>query len=210
MRRSEAAMQIREALTFDDVLLEPAASSILPLATDTATRLTRRISLGIPVISAAMDTVTESGLAIAMAQAGGIGVIHRNMDVARHAAEVRKVKKFESGMVVDPVIINPEATLADALKLMADHRISGIPVVERGTKKLVGILTNRDVRFASDPKQPIAELMTKERLITVNEGVTRGEAMRLLHQHRIEKLLVVDKDYRCIGLVTVKDIEKAQ
>jgi IMP dehydrogenase len=203
-------MQIREALTFDDVLLEPAASSILPLATDTATRLTRRISLGIPVISAAMDTVTESALAIAMAQSGGIGVIHRNMDVARQAAEVRTVKKFESGMVVNPVTINPEATLADALKLMADHRISGIPVVERGTMKLVGILTNRDVRFASDPKQPVAELMTKERLVTVNEGVTRGEAMRLLHQHRIEKLLVVDREYRCIGLVTVKDIEKAQ
>src|SRR3954463_6246721 len=191
MRRSEAAMQIREALTFDDVLLEPAASSILPLATDTATRLTRRISLGIPLLSAAMDTVTESALAIAMAQSGGIGVIHRNMDVARQAAEVRTVKKFESGMVVNPVTIAPEATLADALKLMADNQISGIPVVERGTKKLVGILTNRDVRFASDPRQKVAELMTKDGLVTVTEGVTRAEATRLLHQHRIEKLIVV-------------------
>jgi IMP dehydrogenase len=145
-----------------------------------------------------------------MAQAGGIGVIHRNLDVARQSAEVRKVKKFESGMVVNPVTIHPEASLADALKLMADNQISGIPVVERGTKKLVGILTNRDVRFARDPRQKIAELMTKEKLVTVTEGVTRDEATRLLHQHRIEKLIVVDREYRCIGLITVKDIEKAQ
>jgi IMP dehydrogenase len=157
-----------------------------------------------------MDTVTESALAIAMAQAGGIGVVHRNLGIAAQADEVRKVKKFEAGMVVNPLTIHPDETLADALKLMADNRISGIPVVERGSGKLVGILTNRDVRFASNPNQPVSELMTKERLVTVRETVKREEAMRLLHQHRIEKLLVVDDAYRCIGLVTVKDIEKAQ
>jgi IMP dehydrogenase len=203
-------MIIREALTFDDVLLTPAASSVLPNQTDTATRLTRSIALGIPIISAAMDTVTESALAIVMAQVGGMGVIHRNLGIPEQAAEVRKVKKFESGMVVNPVTIHPDETLADALKLMADYRISGIPVVERGSGKLAGILTNRDVRFATEPKQPVSELMTYENLITVHEGVTKAEAMRLLHQHRIEKLLVVDEAYRCIGLVTVKDIEKAQ
>ncbi len=203
-------MDIREALTFDDVLLEPAASAILPMATDTSTRLTNQITLGIPLMSAAMDTVTESGLAIAMAQAGGIGVIHRNLTVEQQAGEVRKVKKFESGMVVNPVTIHPEETLATALQLMADHRISGIPVVERRTGRLVGILTNRDVRFATNPNQVVAELMTKDKLVTVRDGVSRDEAKRLLHQHRIEKLLVVDDEYRCIGLVTVKDIEKAQ
>ncbi len=203
-------MQIREALTFDDVLLEPRASAVLPADCDTHTRVTPSIQLGIPLISAAMDTVTESGLAIAMAQAGGLGVIHRNLDPAQQAEEVRKVKKFESGMVVNPVTIGPNATLADALKLMADNRISGIPVVEPGTRKLVGILTNRDVRFASNPRQPIRELMTHEGLVTVREGVSRDEAKRLLHQHRIEKLIVVDDAYSCIGLVTVKDIEKAQ
>jgi IMP dehydrogenase len=206
----EDGMEIRQALTFDDVLLTPAASAILPSETDTRTQLTRTVELGIPLISAAMDTVTESALAIAMAQAGGLGVIHRNMTIRQQADEVRKVKKFEAGMVVNPLTIHPDETLADALKLMADNRISGIPVVERGTGKLVGILTNRDVRFASDPKQSVAELMTKERLITVHEGVGRDEAMRLLHQHRIEKLLVVDQEFRCIGLITVKDIEKAQ
>jgi IMP dehydrogenase len=203
-------MQIRDALTFDDVLLKPAASSVLPADCDTRTRLTRRIELGIPLLSAAMDTVTESGLAIAMAQVGGLGVIHRNLDVVRQADEVRKVKKFESGMVVNPVTIGPEATLADALKLMADNQISGVPVVEPATRKLVGILTNRDVRFASNPHQPVRELMTKDKIITVSEGVSRDEAKRLLHQHRIEKLIVVDNVYRCIGLITVKDIEKAQ
>jgi IMP dehydrogenase len=202
-------MDIREALTFDDVLLEPAASAILPNATDTTTRLTNAITLGIPLMSAAMDTVTESGLAIAMAQAGGIGVIHRNLAIPLQAAEVRKVKKFESGMVVNPVTIHPEQTLADALGLMADHHISGIPVVER-SGKLVGILTNRDVRFASNPHQIVAELMTKDELITVRDGVSTSEAKRLLHQHRIEKLIVVDDAYRCVGLITVKDIEKAQ
>jgi len=203
-------MEFRQALTFDDVLLVPAASAVLPTDTDTRTRLTREVSLGIPLISAAMDTVTESALAIAMAQAGGLGCIHRNMPMERQADEVRKVKKFEAGMVVNPVTIHPEATLADALQLMAEHRISGIPVVEHGTKRLVGIVTNRDVRFATNPKQPIAELMTRERLVTVRETVDREEAKRLLHQHRIEKLIVVDDQYRCIGLITVKDIEKAQ
>ena len=203
-------MEIREALAFDDVLLTPAASRVLPGVVDTRTRLTPTIELGIPLISAAMDTVTESKLAIAMAQAGGLGVIHRNLEIADQAAEVHKVKKFESGMVVNPVTTTPEATLADALKLMADHRISGIPVVEGGDGKLVGIVTNRDVRFASDPDQPVSELMTKENLITVEDGVDMDEARRLLHQHRIEKLLVVDAEHRCIGLITVKDMEKAR
>ncbi len=203
-------MQIREALTFDDVLLRPAESSVLPAQTDTRTRLTRSIELGIPLLSAAMDTVTEHRLAIAMAQAGGIGVVHKNLDPRRQADEVRKVKKFESGMVINPVTIHPEQTLADALRLMADHQISGIPVVERGNGRLVGILTNRDVRFARNPAEPVQQLMTSERLITVREGVDRDEAKRLLHQYRIEKLLVVDGAYRCIGLITVKDMEKAQ
>ncbi|MCK6454031.1 MAG: IMP dehydrogenase [Alphaproteobacteria bacterium] len=203
-------MQFRDALTFDDVLLEPAASSVLPAQTDTRTRLTKSIELGIPLVSAAMDTVTESAMAIAMAQAGGIGVVHKNLDIGRQANEVRRVKKFESGMVVNPVTIHPEQTLADALALMAEHKISGIPVVTRRGGKLVGILTNRDVRFATDASQPVSELMTAKNLVTVREGVDRAEAKRLLHQHRIEKLLVVDDDYRCIGLVTVKDIEKSQ
>jgi IMP dehydrogenase len=202
-------MEIRQALTFDDVMLVPAASSILPRDTDTKTRITREIELGIPLISAAMDTVTEGALAIAMAQAGGLGVIHRNLPIAEQAAEVRKVKKFEAGMVVNPVTIHPNETLADALGLMANHRISGIPVVET-SGKLVGILTNRDVRFADNPRQPVSELMTHKNLVTVREGVGKDEAKRLLHQHRIEKLLVVDDAYRCTGLVTVKDIEKAQ
>jgi len=207
-------MQIPEALTFDDVLLVPAQSSVLPADTDTTTRLTQSISLGIPLISAAMDTVTESGLAIAMAQAGGIGVIHKNLDAEAQAAEVRKVKKFESGMVVNPFTIAPDATLADALAIKDQHNISGIPVVEEKTGKLVGILTNRDVRFADNPAQPVSELMTRHEngapLVTVNESVDKEEARRLLHQHRIEKLLVVDDKFRCIGLITVKDIEKAE
>ncbi len=203
-------MDIREALTFDDVMLVPAASGVLPGETDTRARLTRDIELGIPLVSAAMDTVTESSLAIALAQAGGIGVIHRNMSIAQQADEVHKVKKFEAGMVVNPVTIHPDETLADALRLMADHRISGIPVVERGSGRLAGILTNRDVRFADDPRQPVAELMTKHKLVTVRENVATDEAKRVLHHHRIEKLVVVDEAYRCIGLITVKDIEKAQ
>ncbi len=202
-------MQIREALTFDDVLLEPGASAVLPGDVSTRTRVTRNIELGIPLVSSAMDTVTESALAIAMAQAGGIGVIHKNLDIELQAQEVRKVKKFESGMVVNPLTIRPDATLADALQMMAAHHISGIPVTE-ANGRLVGVLTNRDVRFASDPRQKVSELMTRDKLVTVTEGVSKEEAKRLLHQHRIEKLLVVDQSYRCIGLITVKDIEKAQ
>jgi IMP dehydrogenase len=207
-------MELREALTFDDVLLVPAASDVLPAQTDTATQLTRTIRLGIPLISAAMDTVTEAGVAIALAQAGGIGVIHKNLEPAAQASEVRMVKKFESGMVVDPLTITPESTLSEALDLMATYKFSGIPVVESGDGKLVGILTNRDVRFAQNPAQPVSELMTRhtaERpLVTVRDGVGMEEAKRLLHQYRIEKLVVVDDAFRCIGLVTVKDMEKAQ
>jgi IMP dehydrogenase len=203
----------REALTFDDVLLKPGLSDTLPSEVDIRSRITRSISLNIPIVASAMDTVTEVQMAIAMAQAGGIGVIHRNLEPEQQAAQVRQVKKFESGMVVNPLTIDPEATLADARNLMKENRISGIPVVERGTAgkpgKLVGILTNRDVRFATDPRQKIAELMTKDGLITVREGVGQDEAKRLLHQHRIEKLLVVDAQYRCVGLITVKDMEKA-
>ncbi len=201
-----------EALAFDDVLLTPGYSTVLPGEADIRTRLTRSISLNLPILSAAMDTVTEAGLAIAMAQAGGIGVIHRNLTPDEQAEAVRQVKKFESGMVVNPVTINPEATLADALALMAHHGISGIPVVANGgaPARLMGILTNRDVRFASDPSQKVAELMTAKGLVTVTESVDPEEAKRLLHQHRIEKLLVVDEDYRCVGLITVKDIEKSQ
>jgi IMP dehydrogenase len=202
-------MNIREALTFDDVLLVPAASEVLPGQVDTTTRLTKSIDLGIPLISSAMDTVTESGLAIAMAQAGGMGVIHRNLTLEEQADQVRRVKKYESGMVVNPVTIAPDATLADALALMQRHRISGVPVTER-SGKLVGILTNRDVRFATDTSLPVHALMTKEKLVTAREGVGKDEAKRLLHQHRIEKILVVDEAYRCVGLITVKDIEKAQ
>ena len=203
---------IREALTFDDVLLVPGSSEVLPGGVDTRSRLTKSVELGIPLISAAMDTVTEAGLAIAMAQAGGMGVIHKNLGPEEQAEQVRRVKRFESGMVVNPVTIAPDASLAEAYKLMERHRISGVPVVENeGGKpgKLVGILTNRDVRFAADPRQKIAELMTTK-LVTVREGVKPEEAKRLLHQHRIEKILVVDDRYRCVGLITVKDIEKAQ
>ena len=198
------------ALTFDDVLLRPGFSEVLPNMVNVATRVTREIALNIPLLSSAMDTVTESALAIAMAQAGGMGVVHRNLDPEAQATEVRRVKRFESGMVVNPITITPGATLADALALMREHAISGVPVVEgQGTPaRLVGILTNRDVRFASDPKQPVAELMTRD-VVTVREGVGQDEAQRLLHQHRIEKLLVVDGGGNCIGLVTVKDIEKA-
>ena len=203
-------MTFREALTFDDVTLRPAASSVLPSQVDTRTRITRSIELGIPLISAAMDTVTESDMAIALAQLGGMGVIHRNLDPDKQANEVRRVKKFESGMVVNPVTILASQTLADALTLMNRHRISGIPVLDKANGRLVGILTNRDVRFATNQQQPVAELMTKDRLVTVREGVALAEAKHLLHQHRIEKLLVVDADHRCIGLITVKDIEKSQ
>lgn len=203
-------MEIREALAFDDVLLVPSESNVLPHEAQTLTKLTRSIELGIPLVSSAMDTVTEAEMAIAMAQAGGIGVLHKNLSIAHQAGEVRKVKKFESGMVVNPVTIEPDKCLSDALALMDENRISGIPVVERARQRLVGILTNRDVRFAENPKQRVSELMTKENLVTVTEGVNMAEARRLLHQHRIEKLIVVDDDYSCIGLITVKDIEKAK
>lgn len=204
------------ALTFDDVLLLPGHSEVMPGGVDVSTRLTRLLSLNIPIVSSAMDTVTESRLAIAMAQAGGMGTIHRNLDPARQAEEVRQVKKFESGMVVNPITIGPDATLQDALNLMQAHRISGIPVVDNGgigghtCGRLVGILTNRDVRFASDPAQRVYELMTRENLVTVRESVSQEEAKRLLHQNRIEKLLVIDAEDRCVGLVTVKDMEKSK
>jgi len=204
----------RDSLTFDDVLLRPGFSEVLPGEVDTGTRVTRSLRLRIPIISSAMDTVTEARLAIAMAQAGGIGVIHRNLDPDAQAEEVRQVKRFESGMVVNPITIGPDARLGDALGLMKRYAISGIPVVEEGEGgrpgRLLGILTNRDVRFASNAEEPVRQLMTRERLITVREGVSQDEAKRLLHQNRIEKLLVVDDAYRCIGLITVKDIEKAQ
>jgi IMP dehydrogenase len=203
------------ALTFDDVLVVPGASEVMPGQVDVSSRLTRSIGLNIPIISSAMDTVTEGRLAIAMAQEGGLGVIHRNLELDEQSRHVSQVKKYESGIVLDPVTINPDAKLSEALGLMADHQISGIPVVEQagsnGKKgKLVGILTNRDVRFATNPNQRVAELMTQEELITVTRDVSSDEAKRLLHHHRIEKLLVVDDDYSCVGLITVKDIEKAQ
>ncbi|WP_210165266.1 IMP dehydrogenase [Beijerinckia mobilis] len=202
----------KEAFTFDDVLLLPGHSQVMPNAVSLQTRLTSDIQLNVPILSAAMDTVTEARLAIALAQAGGIGVIHRNLPPEEQAEEVRKVKRYESGMVVNPITIFPDETLADALALMRRYGISGIPVVERGAGskpgRLCGILTNRDVRFAANPLQPISELMTKS-LITVREGVSQDEARRLLHQHRLEKLLVVDDDFRCVGLITVKDMEKA-
>ncbi|MBY5410155.1 IMP dehydrogenase [Rhizobium leguminosarum] len=198
-----------DALTFDDVLLQPGHSEVMPGQTNISTRIARDFELNIPIISSAMDTVTESRLAIAMAQAGGLGVIHRNLTPIEQAEQVRQVKKFESGMVVNPVTIGPDATLADALGLMKSFSISGIPVVEK-SGRLVGILTNRDVRFASDPEQKIHELMTRDNLVTVKENVDQQEAKRLLHSHRIEKLLVVDTEGRCVGLITVKDIEKSQ
>ena len=202
-----------EALTFDDVLIRPGLSSVMPSDVDIRSRVTANIPLNLPILASAMDTVTESGMAIAMAQAGGLGVIHRNLEPEQQASEVRQVKKFESGMVVNPVTIGPNATLQQAFDLMRTHRISGIPVVEGGAAgragKLVGILTNRDVRFATDPLQAVSELMTRDKLVTVKEGVSQADAKKLLHQHRIEKLLVVDDQYRCVGLITVKDIEKA-
>ncbi len=201
-------MEIETGLTFDDVLLRPAESDIVPSQAITKTRFTREIALNIPVISAAMDTVTEAEMAIVMAQLGGIGVLHRNLTIEEQCDAVRRVKRFESGMVVNPITITPDATLGEAQAIMAQNRISGIPVVDAGGK-LVGILTNRDVRFADNPQQPVRELMTHENLATVSEGVSQEEARRQLHQRRIEKLLVVDDDYRCIGLITVKDIEKA-
>lgn len=205
---------IPEALTFDDVLMRPGHSEVLPGDTDVRSRITRSIALNIPIVSSAMDTVTEARLAIAMAQAGGIGVIHRNLSPAEQSDHVRQVKRFESGIVLNPVTINPDATLGEAIAVMKQHAISGLPVTEGAAPgrpgRLVGILTNRDVRFAENRDQPIRELMTHERLVTVGEEVTQQEARRLFHQNRVEKLLVVDDEFRCIGLLTVKDIEKAR
>ena len=203
-------MEISEALTFDDVLIKPAASGVRPTETDTGTQLTRDVTLRLPLVSAAMDTVTEARLAIAMAQAGGLGVIHKNLDIQSQADEVRKVKRFESGMVINPITVTPDMTLADLFTLKQKHRISGFPVVEKAGGRLVGIVTNRDVRFATDPKTPVVDLMTKDNLVTVGDRVRGDEAKRLLHQNRIEKLLVVDRDYHCVGMVTVTDIEKSQ
>jgi IMP dehydrogenase len=205
---SKKTSSIREGLTFDDVLLVPAHSSVQPAEVHTQTRLTREISLNIPIISAAMDTVTESSMAIAMAQDGGIGILHRNMTIEQQAEEVRLVKRYESGMVVNPITIRPDATLAQALQMMKNYSISGIPVTEQNGR-LVGILTNRDVRFAENMQQPVKELMTAQNLVKVYNTVDREEAKKLLHKHRIEKLLVVDNNEICIGLVTVKDIEKS-
>ncbi|MCW8914666.1 MAG: IMP dehydrogenase [Magnetovibrio sp.] len=202
-------MPIQEALTFDDVLLTPAESDVLPAQTNTRTQLTKTIEMGIPLLSAAMDTVTEGRMAITMAQMGGMGVIHKNLNINEQAAEVRKVKTFEAGMVANPVTISPDASLAEVMALKDQFGFSGIPVVEDGSQKLVGIITNRDVRFAADPSQKVGELMTKD-VVTVKAGVERDESMRLLHQHRIEKLVVVDNNERCIGLITVNDIQKAQ
>jgi IMP dehydrogenase len=200
--------EIPLGLTFDDVLLQPLESSVLPSGADTRTYLTREIPLNIPILSAAMDTVTEADMAIAMAHLGGIGVLHRNMEIEEQAAAIRAVKRFESGMVVNPITMTPDQTLAEALELMRVNRISGIPIVER-SGKLAGILTNRDVRFAENPKQPVSELMTKDNLATVGLGTSQEAARRILHQRRIEKLLVVDEGHHCVGLITVKDIEKA-
>ncbi|MCB1882612.1 MAG: IMP dehydrogenase [Geminicoccaceae bacterium] len=200
----------REGLTFDDVLLEPAFSEVLPASAVVRTRLSPRFEMNVPLLSSAMDTVTEAPMAIAMAQAGGLGVVHKNMDIGLQAANVRQVKKFEAGMVVNPVAVGPETPLSEALALMREHRISGLPVVEGAGRRLVGILTNRDVRFVQPSAQPVRELMTAENLVTVHEGVSRAEAMQRLHRHRIEKLLVVDAGGALIGLITVKDIEKAE
>ena len=202
-------MPITDALTFDDVLLKPAASSVLPTDADVSTQLTRNIRLNMPLLSAAMDTITEHQLAITMAQLGGMGIIHKNMTVEDHAREVAAVKRFEAGMVVNPVTISADKTLGDALALMQHHGISGIPVTDPNSDKLVGILTNRDVRFVDDPLQSVLTLMTRD-VVTVPEQVSHDEARKLFHTHRIEKLVVVDDNHHCIGLVTVKDMEKAQ
>lgn len=203
-------MQIREGLTFDDVLLEPGESVVMPGQVSTSTRLTKTIPLNIPLLSSAMDTVTESRLAIAMAQAGGMGVVHRNLTVEEQAEHVREVKRYESGMVINPMTIHPETTLAEVREIKARRHVSGFPVVERETGRLVGILTNRDVRFEIDGSKTAGELMTRENLATVREGVTQVEARALLQRRRIERLIVVDDSYRAVGLITVKDMEKAE
>jgi len=208
MAHPDQASEIPLGLTFDDVLLQPLESSVLPSQADTRTRLTRQIPLNIPILSSAMDTVTEADMAIALAQLGGIGVLHRNLSIEEQAAAVRQVKRFESGMVVNPISMTPDQTLAEALELMKANRISGIPIVDK-SGKLCGILTNRDVRFAENPRQPVSELMTKDNLATVGLGTSEEVARRILHDRRIEKLLVVDDRDHLVGLITVKDIEKA-
>ncbi|MEN6375045.1 MAG: IMP dehydrogenase [Smithella sp.] len=197
---------VKDALTFDDLLLLPAESDVLPRDVNTSTLLTKNISLNIPIVSAAMDTVTESRTAICLAQEGGIGIIHRNMSIKRQVIEVDRVKKSESGMIVDPITIEPERMVSDAMALMSKYSISGVPVVKNG--KLVGILTNRDLRFEENIDQPVSNVMTKENLVTVSASITLEESKKLLHKHRIEKLLVVDEEYRLKGLITIKDIEK--
>src|SRR3974390_3238161 len=197
---------VPEALTFDDVLLLPARSDVIPTQASTQTQLTRNISINIPIISAAMDTVTESHMAIALAQQGGLGILHRNLTVEQQADEVDKVKRSESGMIVDPVTMEPDAKVSDALEVMRKYKISGVPITKHG--KLVGILTNRDLRFESRTDIPISEVMTKENLITVPVGTTLNEAEAILHHHRVEKLLVVDDEFQLKGLITVKDIQK--
>jgi len=209
-RRSLLSSRVEEALAFDDVLVVPAYSQVLPAATNTRTRLTRGIWLNIPLISAAMDTVTESSMAIAMAQLGGMGVIHKNLTPEQQAANVRQVKKYESGMVVNPLTVHPDQTLGELMALKKTHNISGFPVVERGTNRLVGVVTNRDVRFATDPAIKVYELMTRDNLVTISPDAAPEEARRLLHRHRLEKLLVVDDSYRCVGLITVKDMDKSE
>jgi len=203
-------MEIREGLTFDDVLLEPGRSEVMPSQVDTSTRLTREISLNIPIVSAAMDTVTESRLAIALAQAGGMGILHRNMSVTEQADQVREVKRYESGMVINPLTINPNTTLGEVREITARKKISGFPVVEKRSGKLVGILTNRDMRFEADANAKAADIMTSQNLVTVREGIDPAEAKALLRKHKIERLIVVDEAYRAVGLITVKDMEKAQ
>ena len=203
-------MEIREGLTFDDVLLEPGASDVMPTQVDTTTKFTREISLNIPIVSSAMDTVTESRLAIAMAQAGGMGIVHRNLTNEQQADEIRAVKRFESGMVINPITIHPDTRLDEIREIITRRSISGFPVIERDTNRLVGVLTNRDIRFESDTAKTAAELMTREGLITVKEGVDPAEARKLMAMHRVERIIVVDEAYRAVGLITVKDIEKAQ
>src|SRR5687767_2168206 len=198
------------ALTFDDVLLEPQHSTVLPHQVDVSTQLTRRIRLNVPLLSAAMDTVTESRLAIAMAQHGGLGVIHKNLSIHEQASEVDRVKRSESGMIVDPITLSPTHRIFEALELMKKYRISGVPITEDGGKegRLVGILTNRDLRFETNVQRPIADIMTREPLFTVPVGTTLDAAREILHKHKVEKLLVVDRDFKLKGLITVKDIQK--
>src|SRR5262249_13790918 len=203
--------QLSTALTFDDILLVPRHSTVVPNQVDVSTRLTRKIRLNVPLVSAAMDTVTESRLAIAMAQHGGLGVIHKNLSIEEQASEVDRVKRSESGMIVDPITLSPTHRIYEALDLMKKYRISGVPITDDGSKegRLVGILTNRDLRFETNISRPIADIMTHENLITVPVGTTLDAAREILHQHKVEKLLVVDRDFRLKGLITVKDIQKA-